>query len=152
MDIYTLIHDDHQAAHSLIEQIDALNTAQHSRRIALFEELRQTVTNHNKAEAGSFYIALEAHPSTRDMAPRSRKEHEEVAEIMAKLSNPRMPAEKWEQEFAAFRDALLHHVAEEESDVFAAARHVISPFMATELAVAMKGLKKMRQDLLRKAG
>jgi len=149
MDIYTLIHDDHEAARKIIEQIEA--SSSYVNRLSLFHKLRMAVVAHNDAEAGSFYVALEAHAATRQIAARSRTEHEEADTLMDDLRDTSMAQSMWEGKFAELKRALMEHIEKEETHVFAAARRVLSAKMAAELADAMQQLKLMRERLIKQA-
>jgi hemerythrin-like domain-containing protein len=149
MDIYTLIHNDHESAKEVIEQI--LSSSSHANRLSLFEKLKEAVVSHNDAEASSFYVALEAHSATRALARDSRKEHDKADAMFKDLSDKSMAPGVWESKFEELRKALMEHIDKEEGEVFTLARKTLSAQMAKELAVAMQQLKQMRKQLLRQA-
>jgi hemerythrin superfamily protein len=149
MDIYELIHTDHEEAKSLIEQV--MSTSSHAGRLSLSAKLRELVMLYNDAEADSFYVALDAHTSTRSIAARMRNEHKETDALFDAMMNVSMTPAAWEEKFADLRQALILHIGEEEGEVFMVARKVITPAVAQELAVAMQQLKALRRRQLRQA-
>lgn len=152
MDIYTLIHQDHEAARKLIEQINGLPETRYPDRFSLFGQLKEAVIEHNDAEAASFYVEFERNRDVRSKIAHSREEHAQVAYLLEKLSDTEMVPAAWNKIFTEFQRALFHHIEEEEGKVFLEARKVISRQRATQLACAMEELKLKKKELLHKAG
>ena len=150
MDIYTLIHHDHETVKKLIGQINDLPESRYPDRFTLFGQLKDAVIVQNAAEAGSFYEALERHGDASGKMMHSRQEHAEVRFMLEKLSDNAMAEAQWKQLFAEFQEALLHHIEEEESEVFALARKLLSRQQAIQLVNSMEDLKS-KKGLLDKA-
>ena len=144
MDIYTLIHHDHETVKKLIEQINTLPESGAPDRFTLFGQFKDAAIVHNVAEAGSFYAELERYGDASAKMMHSRQEHAEVRFMLEKLSDSAMAEAQWKPLFAEFQEALLQHIEEEESEVFAMARKLLSRQQTIQLVNIMEDLKSKK--------
>lgn len=151
MDIYTLIHNDHETAKDLIAKIKSLPDVRYPDRFALFVQLKEAILDHNDAEAASFYVALERLKNVRGEIAHGREDHAHVAYLLEKLSDPEMAPVAWNTLFAEFERVLLHHINEEEGKVFVEARKILSRQQAIRLVRTMQEYKLKRRELFHKA-
>lgn len=151
MDIYTFIRNDHMNAREAISRINMLEQHQHSRRMELFRELKESLISHNEAEAATFYTALSVVPELKEQIRHSEKEHHEVDEMLEDLSDPGLNPNEWKMKFEEFQRALFNHIAEEEGKVFYQAQQLIPHSLSVELAGQMEHLKRMRKQVIRQA-
>lgn len=151
MDIYALIHNDHESATRIIEQINALPDTRHSERLILFRHLKEDLLAHNDAEDASLYEALRQHDATLPLARDSSLEHDNLVALLDNLDSRQLSPAAWRNRFARMQQAFFHHIREEESSVFAAARRILNPATATRLTETMQRIKFLRRELLRKA-
>ncbi len=121
MTILDDIKADHDEAKSLLKTI--LATEETAERAALFKEFRKKMTAHNRSEEKIFYRRLEATEAGRPRALEAEVEHEAADRLIDDLSRMRgKDSDKWTARCIVLRELLEHHIEEEESQVFAAAR------------------------------
>ena len=147
MDIYDYIVRDHRDVAGLID--DILSIRLPAVRASLFEQIRTELTLHDAAEEQTFYATLVA--ADREMAGQmrhSKQEHREVHDLLETLHDTPISSEFWLEKFGEFKHAVSHHVAEEEGEIFARARQVLTPAQAVQLARDMEDVKlRMREDM-----
>ena len=140
MDIYNYLKKDHQTVADLFEQI--LSTKSTNKRKSLFEEVAKELLLHADAENATFYEALRNHSKTSERIQHAEKEHKEVKDYIAKLNRLSIESEKWVEQFGEFKHSVIHHVKEEEKDIFEEAKKVLSKEAAKQLAVDMETIKQ----------
>lgn len=141
MDIYGLIHHDHEAIRTLIEKIEALPVAQQETRMALMQQLKQSLFTHNEAKDRAFYASLEQHVAAGRYVARLRQEHQRIMALLERACDNSLPAAHWGEAFGALRDAVFSQIVQEESTIFALAHEVLSPHLAVQLAGIMEELR-----------
>jgi hemerythrin superfamily protein len=87
-------------------------------RASLFEELRVELQAHAAAEEESLYATMLAVPELRDDARHSVSEHKEVDDYLGELVKLDIKSEEWTSKFEQMRHRYLHHIDEEEEDMF----------------------------------
>ena len=146
MDIYDYIVRDHRDVAGLMD--DILSIRLPAVRASLFEQVRAELSLHDSAEEQTFYAAIVA--ADREMAGRmrhSKLEHREVDDLLETLHDTPISSEFWLEKFGELKHAITHHVAEEEGEIFARGRQVITPAQAVQLAQDMEDVKsRMRED------
>lgn len=149
MDIYTIIHHDHEEIKKLMEKMMSLPETS-AERLQLFAQLKEDIFVHNEAKGAAFYAALERNATTKSRVQQARRHQVKMTEMMEKLSADMPPAE-WRKAFADVQKALLSYMEEEEGALFAAAHKVLSRQKATQLAATMESFKRQRREALHKA-
>jgi hemerythrin superfamily protein len=121
MTILDDIKADHDEAKSLLKTI--LATEEAAERAELFKEFRKKMTAHNRSEEKVFYHRLEASEDARSEALEAEVEHETTDRLIEDLSRMRAKdSDKWTARCTVLQELLEHHIEEEESEVFPAAR------------------------------
>ncbi len=141
MDIYTLLKDDHDKQRGLSAALMETSGDSADRR-RLFRELMKEVEAHAAAEEQTFYAELIAHEEGQEKARHSITEHSEAAEIIEALSEMDMSSGGWLNKFKTLKEALEHHVDEEEEEVFPLAQGLIDKARARKLGQAFEEAKK----------
>lgn len=151
MNIYDVIHKDHQDAKKSIAEIRSFPSNRHIERVKLFRLLKTALISHNDSEQESFYDALLQHEQTREDTKLSIKEHDGAHELLDALENEGLTPEEWSQKFEELCVALEQHIAKEEGKIFEEARQVLPEETAIKLAQKMESLKHDRTLLLKEA-
>lgn len=148
MDIYAYIVADHRKVAGLID--DILSIRLPAVRAGLFEQIRTELAIHNIAEERTFYATLARAAqdvNLVDKVQHSAHEHREIDDLLETLHDTPISSEFWLEKFGELKQAVSHHVEEEEGDVFAKARQVLTPELAVQLARDMDDLKtRIRHD------
>jgi hemerythrin superfamily protein len=133
MDIFSLIKQDHREVRRLLQQ---LREAQGSRDqcAQLFTHLRDELERHAHAEEQVFYPALQGVEATQEMMEEAREDHQLVAALLQELATTPPGSAEWDERLQILEENVQEHVEEEESDIFDAARQLLSPEEATEFA------------------
>lgn len=133
MDIYQRLTQDHETQRNLAAKIMQTSGASKQRE-KLFEEFKIEVENHAAAEEQSLYAALIEKEDGQEKAQHSIAEHKETSDLIEELEDMDMSSGAWIQKFEQLKDAVEHHVDEEEDEVFDLSRQLIDTVTANELA------------------
>jgi hemerythrin superfamily protein len=121
-------HDRHRA------MLAKLGDASGEQRAPLFEELRVELQAHAAAEEESLYATMLAVPELRDDARHSVSEHKEVDDYLGELVKLEITSAEWTETFEKMRHRYLHHIGEEEEDMFPEAAKSLSDIEEARLA------------------
>ena len=117
-------HDNHRA---LLARIDEAGGAGDKGAIEkLFIEFRTEVTAHAAAEEESLYATMLAKPDLREEAQHSVSEHKEIDDYMEDMARYDAGSAKWNEVYAQLKKRYLHHIDEEEEEMFPAASDGLS--------------------------
>ena len=115
--IFDDLKADHDRQRALLERIGETQGASDERK-TLFEELKRELMAHAAAEEESLYAAMLGDPDLRDEARHSVSEHKEVDDFLGELVEMDMSSGAWLQKFKEMRHRYLHHIDEEEEEMF----------------------------------
>jgi hemerythrin superfamily protein len=133
MDIFRLIMADHEKLSELFEQLHAQRgTSGH--RAQIFAQLKEALESHAIAEEQVFYPALQALDVTQELAFEAMEDHRLVKELLAEMASASIGSPEWDEQLEILEENVEEHIAEEESDIFDAARQLFTPKQASELA------------------
>jgi hemerythrin-like domain-containing protein len=139
-DIYKLIKQDHDAHRRVLAQLDETQGDSAERR-ELFETLKREAEAHTAAEEQTFYARLMAEPDGQEKSRHSVSEHKEAADILEELEDMEFSSPGWLTRFRSLKDALEHHMDEEEDEVFALAKKLIPADEAQEIGADFEARK-----------
>ncbi|NYT41504.1 hemerythrin domain-containing protein [Sphingomonas sp. R-74633] len=115
---------DHDRQRVLLERVGETVGDSKDRR-ALFEQLRLELQSHAAAEEEALYATMLADPDLREDARHSVSEHKEVDDYLGELIAMEMSSPGWLVKFKEMRHRYLHHIDEEEEEMFpTAAKHL----------------------------
>jgi hemerythrin superfamily protein len=118
--IFEDLKADHDRHRDLFARI-ASSDPDGEERSELFEELRVELQAHAAAEEESLYATMLANPDLRDEARHSVSEHKEIDDFLGELVEEDPSSDKWAKTFKDLRHRYLHHIDEEEEEMFPAA-------------------------------
>lgn len=118
--IFADLKADHESHRDLFERI-ASSDPDSEERAELFEELRVELQAHAAAEEESLYATMLANPELRDEARHSVSEHKEIDDFLGELVEADPSSDEWAKTFKDLRHRYLHHIDEEEEEMFPAA-------------------------------
>ncbi len=141
MDIFSLIKQDHQEVLSLFRQLrDAKGSRQTCER--LFTQLKEELELHSQAEEQVFYAALQEADVTEEMVEEALEDHQLVAELLEELTTTPKGSAEWDEKLEILEENVQEHIEVEESDMFEAARQLLSAADAAELAERWQTVKQ----------
>ena len=130
--IFARLKADHDRHRELLGRIDATHGDSDERR-DLFEAFRVEVTAHAASEEMSLYATMLANPELRDEAQHSVAEHKEIEDFLTELYEMDFSSSGWLTRFRTMKDRYLHHIDEEEEEMFPAAEKELSDERKKEL-------------------
>tara|TARA_R110001592_G_scaffold38609_1_gene127161 strand:- start:86 stop:523 length:438 start_codon:yes stop_codon:yes gene_type:complete len=133
MNIYQRLIEDHNTQRELAEKLMETSGDSPERR-ALFERFKTELDAHALAEEQTFYSDLMQHPDGTEKARHSVAEHKDADDLLQELSDLEMSSGGWIHKFEKLKHEVIHHVDEEEKEVFPLARKLIASSRAEELA------------------
>ncbi|MCW4462133.1 hemerythrin domain-containing protein [Sphingomonas sp. BT-65] len=138
--IFADLKRDHDRQRKLLDAIGETSGDSAERR-TLFEELRLELQAHAAAEEESLYATMLANPELRDDARHSVSEHKEVDDMLGELVEMDMSSTGWLTRFKTMRDRYLHHIDEEEEEMFPAAAKDLDEETKARLAAVFEKRK-----------
>lgn len=146
MEIYEALKKDHEEIKSLLDELIALQTDDEYRYV-LIEEIRNHLIPHSRAEESVFYNSLRAVNADKKVVFHGFQEHLEAETLLRTLQVMDKVNMDWKATAEKLRDAINHHVEEEESDIFDEARNAFTSEEAIAMADAFEQLKpKIEQE------
>lgn len=115
-DIFHILKRDHEGHRALFRQIEEADDP--AARAELFTQLAVEVSAHAAAEEESLYATMLADPELRDEARHSVAEHKEIDDHLGALEKLDPASAEWTERFATLRHRYLHHIDEEEEEMF----------------------------------
>ncbi|MEN3972181.1 hemerythrin domain-containing protein [Sphingomicrobium sp. XHP0235] len=129
--IFKRLKKDHETHRELLERIEKLGNTEE--RKALFNNFRVEVTAHAAAEEETLYSNMLEDPELRHDGQHSVAEHHELDELMAEIADTDGSSSAWMEKFKKLKHDYLHHIDEEEEDMFPAAKEEFSKSEAKEM-------------------
>jgi hemerythrin-like domain-containing protein len=117
--IYTLLKKDHDELKPMLKELSA---GKEGKLRTMAEELKA----HSEAEEKTFYRLLEKNPAMKELIAEGYKEHKEADRLSQALMKARGSKEKFTETAKQLQEAVLHHIKEEEGEMFTRARKIIS--------------------------
>ena len=136
MDAIELLKDDHKKVEKIFT---AMEKKEERRR--LFPELDRELTVHAEIEEKIFYPATKDAEPTRDLVLESIEEHKQIKMVLADLEQTDKTTEEWGAALKVLKEDVMHHVGEEENDLFPKVRKVLSKQQLEDLGTRMEALK-----------
>lgn len=131
--IFDRLKEDHDAHRQLFDKMaDAKDD--HDRLEKLFDQLKVEVTAHAAAEEETLYATMLARPDLREDAQHSVAEHKEIDDYLEDLDELEFNGEDWRQTFDQLKKRYLHHIEEEEEEMFPGAAEKLTAEEENRLA------------------
>jgi hypothetical protein len=138
-DATVLLKRDHDRVNRLFERFERSGSAA---RREVFETIRNELQVHALIEEEIFYPALERQrqPELEDQVREAHQEHDEVKQLLAR--GDAAPDDGLESIVRSVREAVEHHVEEEEGEMFPRAREVFPANRLKELGAELEARRK----------
>ncbi len=131
--IYAELKADHDRHRELIARIEDTSRKDEERQ-ELFDILRVELQAHAAAEEEALYSVMLANPELRDEARHSVSEHKEIDDFLGELVEKDTSSLFWMSKFKSMRERYLHHIEEEEKEMFPEAAKELSKTKEAEIA------------------
>lgn len=131
--IFARLKEDHDKHRTMLDLIDKTQGDSEGRR-ELFGRFKTEVIAHAAAEEETLYATMLADPDLRDKSQHSVAEHKELEDYLEELEEMDYSSTGWLARFRTMKDRYLHHIEEEENEMFIAAAKGLSEKTEKELA------------------
>ncbi|NNC36472.1 MAG: hemerythrin domain-containing protein [Hyphomonadaceae bacterium] len=141
MNIYERLKKDHETQRDLCAKLAETEEGS-SERAELWDSLKEELEAHALAEEQVFYSNMMKKTDGTEHARHSVHEHQQMTEMINELDAMDQNADIWTKKFGKLSDRVIHHVDEEEADIFPVARDVIASETANEMTERFNERKK----------
>nr|WP_295906258.1 hemerythrin domain-containing protein [uncultured Bdellovibrio sp.] len=141
MDIYQALKKDHVVVRGLLNDLVNLPEGDKEGKFQLINKIRDELIPHARAEESVFYNSLRSLNLTKDIAMEGYKEHMEAETLLRMLQLQDKTKMDWKNTAQKLRQALEHHIAEEEGRMFEAAMNNFTEEEAQMFGEAFERLK-----------
>jgi hemerythrin superfamily protein len=144
MDATTLLKKDHKTVKELFQAFEQLGGRAAQKRQALFTQIHQELSGHAQVEEELFYPALKAVRSeeVKDLVREAAEEHKVAKALLAEIAQLQPDDEQYNAKVTVLREYVMHHVKEEEKEMFAQAKQHLSQKRLDELGTEMATRKE----------
>jgi hemerythrin superfamily protein len=136
MDAIQLLKDDHKKVEKIFSEMERKENRQ-----KLFPELDRELSIHAEIEEKVFYPAAKAAEPTRDLVLESIEEHKQIKLVLADLEQTDMTTDEWGAALKVLEEDVMHHVGEEENELFPKVKKILSRDQLEDLGTRMEELK-----------
>lgn len=133
MTIFEALRQEHEIQRDLIQKLIETHGDTEERK-KLFKTLKHELEIHADAEERFFYVPLIQKDLTQEKARHSVAEHHEMDELVEQLEDTEMDASNWLKIAKDLQHQLIHHLDEEEQEVFQMAGKALTENQKTRLA------------------
>lgn len=141
MNIYDALSKDHRQFERLLDRLLQASQAGNDEWKAVLDELRRGLIAHAHAEEAVFYNALREMDQAKGLVAHSYAEHAMAETEVRGLGAAKMIDKTWTSLVDKLRNDLTHHIQEEETRVYDAARQVFSEEEAIQIGAAFERMK-----------
>lgn len=142
MDALSLLRRDHEEVKRMLDELDDTTDRATKTRERLFAELKTALTVHEQMEEAALYPALKQRAEDKEIVLEAYEEHGVVDMVLAELEATPVDDETWHAKFTVMRENLLHHIEEEEREMFAQAKDLFDRETLESLGAEMELIKE----------
>ena len=149
-DILELLTTDHREVEQILSRIQSASNSE--QLYEFFNQLYKELNLHARAEELVFYPALREYEDTDEMIEEAEAEHEESAALLEEIKALSPDSAEFQAKISELKEAFLHHVQEEESEVFETVRDCMDEPQLKQLAQEFQQAKtKIEADIVEAA-
>lgn len=145
MNIYTALSNDHRVFESQLDALVRASKADDKSWKTTLDELRRGLIAHAHAEEAVFYNAIRESGESGSLVAHSFAEHATAEAEIRMLGAAKMIDANWTTMVEKLAHDVRHHIKEEESRVFDAARMVLDDDDAKQIGAAFVRMKEEMQ-------
>jgi hemerythrin superfamily protein len=147
MNLYIMLHQDHEKAKNLLEQLEASGEDEEGRRERLFATLFRELESHAEAEERYFYSRLKINDQARGTVLESLGDHKDIKKLLGELDAMDKGTPGWTRKCRTLREEVEAHILAEEEELFPLAQKVIEDEEAAGIAEDIETLKEARAEV-----
>jgi hemerythrin-like domain-containing protein len=140
MKIYDALKKDHREVLVLLDRLIALSDEDDT-RFKLADDIRDALIPHSRAEEAVFYNSIRALDADSGKVLHGYAEHLGAERWLRTLLVKEKVKLDWRATARKLKDALSHHIHEEETEIFALAQKVLTDEDAEKIGLAFERMK-----------
>ncbi|HZU84040.1 MAG TPA: hemerythrin domain-containing protein [Polyangiaceae bacterium] len=142
MNAIALLKTDHRAVEELFDKLDQLDGKSRGKK-TLVEKLIRELSIHAAIEEEIFYPEVKRSvPGGAEIVYESLEEHGVVKWELSALQSMDLTDERFDAKLKVLKDTLLHHIDEEENELFPMVRDAFEASKLNELGASLERAKK----------
>ena len=151
MDGLKLLEKDHKLFRQLLAEGEETTERGVKTRTELFERLKREITIHEQMEEEVLYPALRGRPSRGTSHWKASRSTTSLTKSSSELEQTPRTDETWAAKFNVAKENLEHHMDEEESEMWKAARSEFTDDELETMGNRMLEIKQAGEQLLPRA-
>jgi hemerythrin superfamily protein len=140
MQIYEALKNDHDKVKMLLNQLIMMEEGSEN-NADLIRQIHDELIPHSRAEEAVFYNSLRTVDMAKDEVMHGYKEHMEAEALLRFLQMKEKVDLDWKSTAKKLKEALEHHIREEEGKIFSLAKQIFTEEEARQFAVAFEEMK-----------
>lgn len=145
MSIYDALKKDHNKVTELLNELVMLDQGSNEHS-AIIDQIRDELIPHARAEESVFYNSLRSIDQAKDVVMHGYKEHVEAETLLRTLQVKDKVDMDWKETATKLREAIRHHIDEEETRIFNVAQQLFTKEEADMMEEAFEALKPEIKD------
>ncbi len=139
--IFDMLMEDHGKVKTLLTKVQDTGDGAEKTRDKLFAEIEKDLEIHTEFEEEVFYPAARKATGMDDEIKDDLEEHAEAKELLGKLAKMNSTSAEWMETIKELTKAIEHHVKDEETKLFPAARKTMDGGEADKMGEKYKEMK-----------
>jgi hemerythrin superfamily protein len=150
MDLIPLLKKDHKMVQKLFKEFEDLSGSRGAqKKPVLVDQIRQALTVHAQIEEELVYPVFQENRSLKDLVSEAREEHQVAKHLIAELGQIQPTDEQYDAKVKVLGEYVMHHVKEEEKEMFPSAQKRLS---GKRLEALGEQLEQRRNELMNEGG
>ena len=122
---FQILKEDHEEVKVILAQLEETKESESKKREKLFQNLREELVPHMKAEESAFYEPLLTKKESREDTLEGVEEHHVNEMVLKELETTPKNTDQWGAKMSVFKELVEHHIKDEESKVFKSAEKAL---------------------------
>ncbi len=144
MDIFELIQKDHREVENLFAELEGTRDSKKLQK--LFNQLYRELSVHAESEELTFYPAMREYEETEKFLDEAEEEHVDVKVMIEEMKSVSLSSPEFRERLTDLKEAVQHHVEEEENEVFPKVRQCMSAEELDQLAEEFQNMRNQLED------
>ena len=145
MDILDLIKKDHRQIETLFSEVETTDDTQ--KLYQCFNQLYEEISLHTEVEEQTFYPAIRDYCEDADeLVDEAQGQHDEAKQLLEEIESLSPTSAEFQAKIRELKQAIQHHVQEEETQVFSQARQCMSEAKRLQLGNEFEAVKSQLQS------
>jgi hemerythrin superfamily protein len=128
------LHQDHQKVEEIFRKLMETGDGAEKTRLDLCQKLKHELLAHAEFEESVFYPAVRDRNGVGQQVKEGIEEHNQVKGMLSEIEEMEPTAPEFMEKIEEIQQAVQHHVDEEESEIFPAAKKLIDKDEGEEMS------------------